>query len=125
MNETVKGWPIRTVIVPEYGWGIRFYDPTVEELEQITAAQNEKPRNMSKVKEIVASLIISWDCTDKKGNPSPIEAASFEKLPPVVQSTLTGGLAGRLRADPNAATGSPPVITSAPEVISPATSPES
>ena len=122
MNETVKGWPVRTVNIPDYNWGIDFFDPSVDELDKIEEAR--KAGNEEAIQVIVIGMIKRWDCTERgKTEILPIEPASFKKLPPIVRGMLIKGLIDHSSADPKEDTGSPPVTTSAPEVKSPETPP--
>lgn len=108
MDKTeIKAWPRRMVTIPEYGWEIVFFDPTAGELIQIDEARTAK--DMGKVKEVVAGLIEKWDCVDRKNETLPIEAASFNKLPPIVQGSILKGLIETQKsADPKEDTASSP-----------------
>ena len=120
MENLTKGWPRRTVKIPEYNWEIVFFDPTEGELlaidEARTAVKNAKDdaailAALAKVKGIVAGFIETWDCTDRKGNPLPVEGANFDKLPPKIKDALIAGITGPAEksADPKADSASLPV----------------
>lgn len=108
----VKVWPKRTVTVGEgYGWEIVYYDPSVADLQAIREAREAEDE--AKLRATLAGLVVSWEVCDRAGNPLPVEAESFDKVPPVVLSSLVGDLLQPRESDPKNGTGSLP--TSMPD----------
>ena len=107
MTDTnTKGWPTYKVKISDYGWTVEFREPSVGELKAIRKARGDNDDDMAKVWEIVACLIKSWDVTDCGGNPLPINAGSFDQVPPSVTTAITAGLVNPQSADPKAVSAS-------------------
>lgn len=110
-------WPVRTATIPEYGFVIRFYDPTIEELERIAKAQREGDENL--LRETVIGFIKDWTVTDRNGNPMPVEPGSLNKVPPKVLTPLVTALLEGASGEksPKVETGSDTSQPSTPEPV--------
>jgi len=94
----IKGWPTYKVTVPDYNWTIEFYEPSVDEIDEIKEARDEDDNK--KLYSILTKLIKSWDATDREGRPLPINGAGYGKMPPTAIVAITAGFANPRGADP-------------------------
>ena len=99
MSET-KGWPTYKITVPDYDFVVEIREPSVAELRDMRAVKEDDDSSVAKAWEVFSRLIKSWNVTDCEGNPLPICAESFEKLPPTVTAIITAG--PQKSADPKA-----------------------
>ncbi len=103
----------REMTIPDYGWKVRYYEPSIQELQALEKAY--RALDWNEVGRVWAPMISSWDCTDRQEKPLPINPESVAQLPHTVLKALTLGLFGSLTkdaGDPKA--GSEPLLTSPP-----------
>jgi hypothetical protein len=87
----MKPWPKRVVTVPEYDCTIKFYDPTIAQLNAIDVAR--KAKDEEKVKALVMELVCEWDAIDKNGQPVPTTVEGLnQSLPPLFLGTIVDGI---------------------------------
>lgn len=76
----------RTYRVPDYGWEIVMFDPTIDELDRLSKAHDS--RDLPAAYEVLAPLISFWNCTDRSGNALSKDAEGIAKLPRPVYLNL-------------------------------------
>ncbi len=106
----------RELTIPDYGWKVRYYEPSIQELQALEKAY--RSLDWSEVGRVWAPLISSWDCTDRQEKPLPINAENVAQLPHTVLKILTLGLFNALtvedKADPKDGSGSLHISVPAP-----------
>jgi hypothetical protein len=74
--------------VPDYEWEVEMFEPTMAESEKLAKAYDA--RDWSTAFQVLATLIKSWNCTDKKGVQLSIDADGVAELPlPVLRYLVT------------------------------------
>ena len=69
------------ITIPHYGWETTFFEPTLDELLEMDAAQKSNPPDYAKLQEILANLLEGWNCTDRKDKPLPCNLEGVKQLP--------------------------------------------
>ena len=67
---------IKEVAIPDYGWTVKFYEPTYGEIAELRKSSDE-----DKVRQALSTIVVSWDCTDRKGDALPVTVEGMAKLP--------------------------------------------
>ena len=88
------GYRTITIDVPEYGWKISLFEPTLGEWQTIYEAWAAK--KWDAVTAALGPLISKWDCTDRREVALEPGEESLNKLPMTVVKFLTGELADRI-----------------------------
>lgn len=99
----MNNYPTITVEAPNYGWRIKCWEISEGESEELGAASATGDHDG--VLDIIAGLIIEWNCTDRTGNPLPKTREGLKMMPKsVLTEIITGMAAGKATMDPNSAT---------------------
>ena len=64
------------VKIAEYGWTVKFYEPTYGEVSALSNAASQDA-----IREMLPNLIVEWDCTGRDGSVLPKTKEGIEQLP--------------------------------------------
>ena len=96
----MANYPTINIEVPAYGWKIKCWEITERESEELVKASeaNDNDRTL----EVIAGLIIEWNCTDRNGNQLERSAAGLKEVPKSVLEAIINGLGStKATMDPN------------------------
>jgi hypothetical protein len=97
-----------TLRISHYGWTVKVYEPTFDEMEALDKILNVPAGvivDYQALQEIFVKWLQSWDCTDRQGNPLPCNLEGIKKLPPSVLFKMVVELSQTLKSgfsDPKA-----------------------
>ncbi len=102
-------YPKFKVTIPLYGWEVEYYEMTEGESMEMQEAIREL--DTDSMKEILAGMIASWNCTDREGRPLLVSSLNLEKLPEsaikiIVNALLSPEKQTGYLSDPKAGTSS-------------------
>lgn len=97
----------RKETIPDYGWSITVYDPTVAELENFQKLSLGTVK-WEEVDRILLSLIKEWGCTDRAGNVLPVTPEGMAQIPAAAKLSIASIIFTPKRLDSKNASSSLP-----------------